>query len=128
MVFSWLQLVIILFLAAGVGFAVGPIMASFVLSHKIKDELLYTTYECGMVPHGSAWGRFGINFYYYALIFLSFEVDVLYLLPVAVFYKQASFVAFIDVLVFVAILALAIIYFMRKGVFSWPRKIDIKSL
>ncbi len=127
MVFSWLHFAIILFLLGGLGFAIGPLMASKLLSHKIKDELLYTSYECGMVPHGDAWGKFGINYYFYALIFLAFDVDVLYLFPVAVFYPQApGIVPFIDVLIFVGILGAAVVYFLRKGVFTWPRKVHIQ--
>ena len=80
--------------------------------------------ECGMEPIGSAWIRFGIVYYLYALIFLAFDVDVLFLFPVAVAYNSPNFAYqdFLEILIFVAILSLAIVYAWRKGVFTWERK------
>ncbi len=80
--------------------------------------------ECGMEPIGSAWIRFGIIYYLYALIFLAFDVDVLFLFPVAVAYNSPEFVYrdFIEVLIFVGILSLAIVYAWIKGVFKWEQK------
>ena len=81
------------------------------------------SYECGMPPLADARIRFHLNYYMYALIFLAFEVDVLYLFPVALFYSQANGIsAFIKVFVFLLVLALAILFFHAKGVFKWPRK------
>lgn len=80
--------------------------------------------ECGMDPIGSAWIRFGIIYYLYALIFLAFDVDVLFLFPVAVAYNSPEFVVrdFAEVLIFVGILSLAIVYAWVKGVFKWEQK------
>lgn len=80
--------------------------------------------ECGMEPIGSAWIRFGIVYYLYALMFLAFDVDVLFLFPVAVAYKGIDIGAraFVEVLIFVGILSLAIIYAWVKGVFKWEQK------
>lgn len=122
--FSWLHLAIILFLLAGVVFAGVPLLASLLLAPKSKDKELLLPYECGLRPYGSAWVRFGINYYFYALLFLAFDVDVLYLFPVAVYYPfSEGFLPFIEILIFVFILSLAVIYFFKKGVFSWPRRI-----
>ncbi len=80
--------------------------------------------ECGMEPIGSAWIRFGIIYYLYALIFLAFDVDVLFLFPVAVAYNSPEFFIrdFVEVLIFVGILSLAIIYAWVKGVFKWEQR------
>ena len=80
--------------------------------------------ECGMEPIGSAWIRFGIVYYLYALIFLAFDVDVLFLFPVAMAYNdpQLGIRDFVEIFIFVAILSLAIVYAWRKGVFTWERK------
>ncbi|WP_028585623.1 NADH-quinone oxidoreductase subunit A [Desulfogranum mediterraneum] len=80
--------------------------------------------ECGMEPIGSAWIRFGIIYYLYALIFLAFDVDVLFLFPVAVAYNSPEFVIrdFVEVVIFVGILSLAVVYAWIKGVFEWNRK------
>ena len=80
--------------------------------------------ECGMEPIGSAWIRFGIIYYMYALIFLAFDVDVLFLFPVAVAYNSPEFVVrdFVEIFIFVGILSLALVYAWVKGVFKWEQK------
>lgn len=84
-------------------------------------------YECGMVPHNRAWGHFGLNYYIYALIFIAFDVDVLYLFPVSAFYAQASgWLPLVELSYFLFFVLLAILYFQAKGVFQWPRRILVK--
>lgn len=80
--------------------------------------------ECGMEPIGSAWIRFGIIYYQYALIFLAFDVDILFLFPVAVAYNSPQVAGrdFVEMLIFVGILSLAVIYAWVKGVFTWEPK------
>ena len=80
--------------------------------------------ECGIEPIGSAWIRFGIVYYMYALIFLAFDVDVLFLFPVAVAYNSPEFVIrdFVEIVIFVGILSLTVIYAWVKGVFAWEQK------
>lgn len=124
MVFSWLHLAIILFLLGGVLFAVGPLLLAFALGPKAKGGDIGMPYECGMRPQGPAWTKFGITYYCYALIFLAFDVDVLYLFPVAtVYHATDGWLAFVKVFIFLFILALSIVYFWAKGVFTWPRRI-----
>ena len=108
----------------GLAFAVGP----FVISHLLAPRSLQTktrqVYECGMSPIGGAWIRFGISYYLYALMFLAFDVDVLFLFPVAVAYNKVFVVRdFVELVIFVGILSLAIIYAWKKGVFTWERKV-----
>lgn len=124
MVFDWLHLAIILFLVLGAGFALGPLVAAALLSPKAKGGDTGMTYECGPPPHGSARRKFGVNYYVYALIFLAFDVDVLYLFPVATEYRNTvGWVPFIQVFVFLAFIGIAVAYFWAKGVFTWPRRI-----
>lgn len=124
MVFTWLNLAIVLFLFFGFVFAFGPIFGSILLAPKYRKGDVGLPYECGMPPHGSSWTRFGINYYVYALIFIAFDVDVLYLFPVSAYYVNSEgYVALLKVFIFLAVLALGVVYFWRKGVFSWPRRI-----
>ena len=126
MVFSWLHLTIILFLVLGVAFAGGPLILGLLLSPRAKGGDIGMPYECGVPPTGNARIKFGINYYLYALIFLAFDVDVLYLFPVSVQYKMTEgWTAFFEVLLFILFLALAIVYFWAKGVFTWPRKVQL---
>lgn len=126
MVFDWLNLAIVLGLLLGLAFAAGPVVGSVLLAPKYKSAIYGDPYECGMLPHGSSWVRFGINYYIYALLFLAFDVDVLYLFPVAAYYPSSTDIwwTFAKVFIFLFVLALGCIYFWKKGVFEWPRKIS----
>uniref|UniRef100_A0A7C4RU94 NADH-quinone oxidoreductase subunit n=1 Tax=Desulfatirhabdium butyrativorans TaxID=340467 RepID=A0A7C4RU94_9BACT len=124
MVFEWVHLAIVLFLAAGALLGALPLVASRFLAPRSSAKDLGLPYECGIRPHGPARVRFGINYYVYALLFLAFDVDVLYLFPVAVYYPHSpGWTVFWEFIVFLGILALAVLYFLKKGVFTWPRKI-----
>lgn len=95
-----------------------------VLSRKTED-----TYECGVDTVGSAWMRFSIQYYVFALIFVAFEVDILYLFPVALAYEGAGWRGFVEIAIFLVILSLAILYAWRKGVFVWksPKALGSRS-
>ncbi|MFW6005239.1 MAG: NADH-quinone oxidoreductase subunit A [Desulfonatronovibrionaceae bacterium] len=124
MTFTWIHYAIILFFISGVLFAVGPFILSMLIAPKTRSPELAMPYECGMEPYGSAWVKFGINYYFYALLFLAFDVDVLYLFPVATYYAEAQGpVPFIKLLIFIVILFASVLYFWKKGVFTWPKRI-----
>jgi len=127
MVFDTLHLAIIVFLVVGLVFPIAPILIGFILAPRTSGGDFLMPYECGMPPHGRAWGHFGMNYYIYALIFIAFDVDVLYLFPISVFYKHsAGWLAFIELTYFLFFVLLAILYFQAKGVFQWPRRIHVK--
>jgi NADH-quinone oxidoreductase subunit A len=90
------------------------------------DNKALQAIECGMDPIGDSWIRYGVVFYLYALIFLAFDVDVLFLFPVAIAYNDAIFASsirdFVEIVMFVGILSLAVVYAWIKGVFKWERK------
>ena len=115
---------VLLFIAVAVAFAVVPLVIAYLLAPRTKGEKTLNIYECGIEPYGSAWVRFGIHYYVYALIFIAFDVDVLYLFPAALSYAKGERVhEFYALLMFVLILALAIVYAWGKGVFTWKRRI-----
>ena len=124
MFISWMHIALICFFLAGVGMAIGPLAASILLAPRARGGDLGIPYECGMRPLGDAWIRFGVNYYIYALLFLAFEVDVLYLLPVSVVFNQLGLDAFFKIFIFLFVLFLAIVFFWAKGVFTWPRRIN----
>jgi len=124
MIFSWTHLVIVCFFLAGFLMAAGPLMASFLMAPRARGGDLGLPYECGIRPLGDAWIRFGVNYYIYALLFLAFEVDVLYLLPVSVIYPRLGWEAAVKVFIFLLVLGMAVVFFWAKGVFKWPRRIN----
>ena len=122
------------FFLGGLGFAVGPFIIALLLaprSTRNTKEKTKQLIECGMEPIGDAWIRFGIVYYLYALMFVAFAVGILFLFPVALVYNRAGesglnigdLQAFVEILIFVGILSLIIIYAWKKGVFKWERKI-----
>jgi len=117
------------FTLGGLAFALGPIAIVYLLmpleTRQVANKALQFV-ECGMDPIGDSWIRYGVVFYLYALIFLAFDVDVLFLFPVAIAYNDTIFESsirdFIEIILFVGILSLAVVYAWIKGVFKWERK------
>lgn len=117
------------FTLGGLAFALGPIAIVYLLMPLKTRQIVNKAeqyVECGMEPIGDSWIRYGIVFYLYALIFLAFDVDVLFLFPVAVAYNNEVFASsirdFVEILLFVGILTLAVVYAWIKGVFKWERR------
>jgi NADH-quinone oxidoreductase subunit A len=80
-----------------------------------------TTYECGEVPVGDTRIRFNIRFYIVALIFLIFDVEVVFLFPWATVYKDLGWFSFIEMMVFITILLVGYAYVWRKGDLDWDK-------
>lgn len=90
------------------------------IAPRTKGEKTQSIYECGVDPIGSAWIRYSVPFYLYALMFVAFDVDVLYLFPIAVGYlKGKGGKEFFLILVFLGLLILPLTYAWRRGVFEW---------
>lgn len=115
-------LAIALFIAVGVVFAVVPLIISSLVARRSSGVTRDETYESGMETIGSAWIQFTAAYYIYALIFVAFDVDVLYLFPVAIAYGGYAIRDLVEVVIFVGILSLAIVYAWCKGVFEWQPK------
>ena len=87
--------------------------------NKGGDKL--TSYECGELPEGSAWVKFNIRFYVIALIFLIFDVEIVFLFPWAVVYQDLGLLAFIEAFIFVLILVVGFVYVWAKGDLDWVK-------
>ncbi len=88
-----------------------------VIHHKSKQK--DQTYESGEVPIGSAWVQYPLGFYIFALLFVAFDVDIVFIIAWAVIFKQLSLFGFFEILFFIIILALGLVYAWRKGVIRW---------
>ena len=99
-----------------------PLVLQHLLSprgNKGGDKL--TSYECGELPEGSAWVKFNIRFYVIALIFLIFDVEIVFLFPWAVVYNELGLLAFIEAFLFVLILLVGFVYVWVKGDLDWVK-------
>lgn len=110
---------VFLFLLVGVVFvAAGFITSSLIRPHRPYAEKL-STYECGEEPKGTAWVQFNIRFYVIALIFIIFDVELLFLFPWATVFKKIGPIALIEAIVFISILAIGLAYAWAKGDLNW---------
>ncbi|MGB3612194.1 MAG: photosynthetic/respiratory NAD(P)H-quinone oxidoreductase subunit C [Elainellaceae cyanobacterium] len=99
-----------------------PVLAlgvSYIVRPKRQGIERRTTYESGMEPIGGAWIQFNIRYYMFALVFVIFDVEVVFLYPWAVAFNELGLLAFIEVLIFVAILVVGLVYAWRKGALEW---------
>jgi NADH-quinone oxidoreductase subunit A len=110
-------------------FAVGPFLVVHLISARKTRNYANKTgqyIECGMDPIGDAWIRYSAVYYLYALVFVAFAVDVLFLIPVAVVYDRVYAVRdLVEVSIFVGILSLVIVYAWKKGIFEWNRRDNV---
>jgi len=114
-------LTILVFLLFGGAFVLLNMVAIGRLLRSKTDytEQKSTSYECGEPTFGTAFVRFDIRFYVLALVFVIFDVEVLFLFPWAVVLKELGPVAFVEALVFVLVLAVGLAYVWRKGDIDW---------
>lgn len=105
--------------AAGFIFVIVAMTLSNILAphHKTKQKL--QTYESGETPIGSAWVQYPLGFYIFALLFVAFDVDIVFIIAWAIIFKQLSLFGFFEILFFIVVLALGLAYAWRKGVIRW---------
>ena len=113
----------ILFLLA-LSFPMLPIMVSYLLYRlKVRPEVpnpvKYATYECGVEAEGSSWGQFYARYYLFALGFVIFDVEVIFLYPWAVEHQQMMFGGVWKALLFIGILVLGLVYAWRNRALEW---------
>ena len=118
-------LTVAIFTIVGIGFVVVTLLASMIFRpHRPTDEKL-ATYECGEEPIGPAWMQFRVGYYIYALIFLIFDVEAIFVFPWAaqlLGYSKNHALAvlgLVDMVIFVGILAVGLVYAWKKGVLEW---------
>jgi len=115
-----------LFIAIAIALIVAPLIIQYLISPRMNkggDKLM--SYECGEIPEGSAWVQFNIRFYIIALVFIIFDVEVVFLFPWAVVFQEIGFLAFVEMAIFVLILVAGFAYVWSKGDLDWV-KMELK--
>jgi len=112
--------VFLFFIIAAIFVAAGLIVARLLRPHRWYHGKL-TTYECGEEPVGTPWVQYNIRFYVVALIFLIFDVEIVFLFPWAVVYQNLGMFAFVEMVIFLVILLVGYAYVWRKGDLEWDR-------
>jgi len=108
-----------LFIVVGLIIPVGAIAAAWVLGPKKPNPIKQTTYECGIETVGDSWVQFKAQYYIFALVFLVFDVETVFLFPWAVKLAQLGFFAVLEGIVFILILIAGLVYTWRKGMLEW---------
>ena len=111
-----------------------PVLAMFVLSALVPCIFLAVSallgprrpspikqepFECGNVSSGSAWGRFSVKFYLTAILFIVFDVEVVFLYPWALLFRRLAFYGFVEMMIFIFVLTLGFVYVWRRGALEW---------
>ena len=112
---------VFIFFIVGVGFVAGGLITAWLIRPYRPYPSKLSTYECGETPIGDTHIRFNIRFYVVALIFLIFDVEVVFLFPWALVYRNLGWFAFIEMVVFLAILFVGYAYVWRKGDLDWDK-------
>ena len=110
---------ILIMIGLGVGFGAGSVILSQFLGPRKPTPEKRAPYECGMPPVGDARERQSVKFYLVAMIFLLFDIEVAFLYPWAVAFRDLGMVGFVQVLTFFALLLTGYVYVWRKGAFDW---------
>ena len=110
---------LIVLILAAVAFSAGGIMVAKIFVTGTKNPQKGQPYECGIPTVGNTWIQFHVGYYLFALIFLIFDVELVFLYPWAVVVKQIGWVAFADILIFIFILFLGFLYAHKKGALKW---------
>ena len=110
---------LLVFIVLSTAFAVAALVASFICSPKAGNDAKNETYECGMKLFSDARIQFDIKFFNYAILFLIFAVETIFLFPFAVTFNQLQFFALAEVFIFVALLLFALIFAIKKNILRW---------
>jgi NADH-quinone oxidoreductase subunit A len=103
----------------GVVYVLGGFFLSRLLAPHFPDPVKNTPYECGEIPRGAAWTRFNVGYYIFALLFLIFEVEVVFIFPWAVVLRETGPVALVEGGIFLLVLLFGLIFAWRKGDLVW---------
>src|SRR6478672_1455010 len=99
--------------------ATGMLGASFLLGKRVRNRVKDMPYECGITPVGDARQRFSVKFYLVAMLFILFDIEAIFLYPWAVVYRELKMFAFVEMLIFIALILCGFFFIWKKGALDW---------
>ncbi len=108
-----------LLLLLAIVFGLLPILVERLIAPRKRSLAKGDTYECGVKTHGETWIRFRIQYYIYALMFVVFDIETVFLFPWAISYGGLGTFALIEMVVFLVMLSVGLVYAWAKGVLRW---------
>jgi len=110
---------ILLFIFVALTFGVATLLLSYLVQPKYPEPEKLTTYECGSEPFSDARMPFPVRYYIFAMLFVIFDIEVIFLYPWAVVFTKIELIGLIEMLVFIGLFLVAYVYAWRKGALEW---------
>lgn len=107
------------FVLFSIAFGSAALILSWLIQPKNPNPVKKSTYECGMEPVGDARIQFDVKYYMFAILFLIFDVESVFLFPFAVAFKKLGLFALVEVFIFIAVLAAGLIFAWKKKALEW---------
>ena len=123
--YFWQYLPLLLQVLAAFGLGLGMATGSYFIGKHRNTKTKLATYECGIEAVGDARGRFSVRFYMVAMLFILFDVEVVFMMPWAVIFKQlpaitgSAYFGFLEMLVYLGFVAVGLFYIVKKGILDW---------
>jgi NADH-quinone oxidoreductase subunit A len=123
--YFWNYLPLLLQILVAVGLGAGIVTVSWFIGRHRNTATKLSVYECGIIPEGDARGRFSVRFYMVAMLFILFDVEVVFMLPWAVIYRQLPAIVgsrmfgFWEMVVYLGFLFVGLFYVLKKGILDW---------
>ncbi len=125
MPYIWQYLPLLLQILAAFGLGIGMVVASYFIGRHRNTKTKLEVYECGIEAVGNARGRFSVRFYMVAMLFILFDVEVVFMMPWAVIYRQlpkitgSQWFGFWEMIVYLGFVAVGLFYIVKKGILDW---------
>jgi NADH-quinone oxidoreductase subunit A len=110
---------ILIYISIAIAFACFAIVASYLLGQRKPSATKQSPYECGVTTVGPTYKRIPIKYYIIAMLFLLFDIEMVFLYPWAVVFKQMKVFGFVSMAIFIGILLVAYVYIWKKGALEW---------
>ena len=107
------------FLGVAIIFPILPLILAKFIAPKKPSAIKQATYECGVETVGETWIQYRVQYYIFAILFVIFDIEVVFIFPWAVAYRQLGLFAFVEMMIFLGILAGGLLYAWKKGVLEW---------
>ena len=104
------------------GVAAAMLGISYVLGKRVYNRVKDLPYECGITPTGTARERFSVKFYLVGMLFILFDIEAVFLYPWAVVYRDLKMFAFVEMLLFIALVMAGFFYIWKKGALDWTEE------
>ncbi len=108
-----------IFAIVGVVLVFGTLQLARLVRPNVPHPEKYTTYESGIDPIGHGWTQSNVRYYLFALLFVVFDVEAVFLFPWAIVFEELGTAALVEMVIFIAILAFALVYAIKKKVLEW---------